>query len=292
MEKSIQIGPYLSSEDVARILSVNVATVKRWTDLGKLDCIKTAGGHRKFRLRHLAAFVLEHKKYSEHLSLLSTTGPIDFDLNTQVLKGAFDKLIPLFLSKVIVCEYGMIQNILHNLYMVHQDLALIYDELLTPVLHQIGDMWAKGELSVAQEHLASQAIRDGIVKLQDVVIKTDTNAGRAFVLTIGTELHDIPAKMVQHLLESRGFITLFSGQATPAGETGKVFESFHPDRVYLSSTYIENIEMAQQEFNELAARCDQYEARLFCGGVGMNQLTLGQKTHIKRLTSFKEVQSS
>jgi len=292
MEKSIQIGPYLSSENVARILSVNVATVKRWTELGKLDCVKTAGGHRKFMLRHLAAFAMEHQKYSEHLSLLSTTDSIDFELNTQMLKGEFDKLVPLFLSKAIACEYGMIQNILHNLCMVHQDLALIYDELLTPVLHQIGNMWAEGKLSVAEEHLASQAIRDGIVKMQDVVIKADTNAGRAFVLTIGTELHDIPAKMVQHLLESRGFITIFSGQATPAGDTENVFESFHPDRVYLSSTFIENMETAKQEFNELAALCDQYGARLFCGGVGMGRLDLGENIPFRLLNSFHEVQNS
>ena len=292
MEKSIQIGPYLSSEDVARILNVNVATVKRWTDLGKLDCVKTAGGHRKFMLRHLAAFALEHKKYSEHLSLLSATDSIDFDLNTQVLKGEFEKLIPLFLSKAIACEYGLIQNILHNLYMVHQDLALIYDELLTPVLHQIGTMWVEGKLSVAEEHLASQAIRDGIVKMQDVVGKTETNAGRAFVLTLGSELHDIPAKMVQHLLEARGFITIFSGQATPAGDTVKVFESFHPDRVYLSSTYIENTVAAQQEFNELEALCNEYGARLFCGGKGMRQLVIDEKTGPKFLASFKEVKNS
>jgi len=292
MNKSNKIGPYLSSEDVARILNVNVATVKRWTELGKLDCVKTAGGHRKFLLRHLAAFALKHKKYSEHLSLLAVTDSIDFELNTQVLKGEFEKLIPLFLSKAIACEYGMIQNILNNLYLVHQDLALIYDELLTPVLHQIGTMWAEGKLSIAEEHLASQAIRDGIVKMQDVVIKTDSNAGRVFVLTIGAELHDIPAKMVQHLLEARGFITIFSGQATPAGDTKSVFESFHPDRVYLSSTYIENTAAAQQEFNELVALCDKYEARLFCGGIGMRQLAMDEKTEPKLLASFREVKNS
>ena len=39
---------YYNSQEVAKILGVNVSTIKRWTDEGKLTCIKTAGGHRPY----------------------------------------------------------------------------------------------------------------------------------------------------------------------------------------------------------------------------------------------------
>ena len=35
---------YLSSKDVANILGINISTLKRWTDSGKLTCEKTGGG--------------------------------------------------------------------------------------------------------------------------------------------------------------------------------------------------------------------------------------------------------
>ena len=44
---------YLNSKEVSEILGVNISTLKRWTDSGKLDCVKTAGGHRKFTLQHV-----------------------------------------------------------------------------------------------------------------------------------------------------------------------------------------------------------------------------------------------
>ncbi len=39
---------YLSSGEVARIFGVNVGTVTRWSDEGKLPHFKTLGGKRRF----------------------------------------------------------------------------------------------------------------------------------------------------------------------------------------------------------------------------------------------------
>ncbi|HQP38007.1 MAG TPA: helix-turn-helix domain-containing protein, partial [Polyangiaceae bacterium] len=43
----------MSTGDVAEVLGVSEATVKRWADAGTLSCIRTPGGHRKFRLRDI-----------------------------------------------------------------------------------------------------------------------------------------------------------------------------------------------------------------------------------------------
>lgn len=292
IQPSEQTSPYLSSVDVARILDVNVATVKRWTEAGKLDCVKTAGGHRKFLMRHLAAFAIEHQKYAEHLPLIQFGSELNLELNSEILRGEFNNLIPFFLEKAMQCESKIIQDILNSLYMVHHDLVLIYDNLLTHVLHEIGSKWERGELSITEEHLASQTIRDAIVKLQDIVIKPDERVGRVFLLTFSDELHDIPAKMVQHLLESRGFQVLFSGQRTPVGDTASVFESFHPDRVYVSSVYVENVKQAQAEFTELLVLCEKYNAVLYGGGAGLSQLTIADDVPLNRLFSFADVMKS
>jgi len=287
-----QTSPYLSSVDVARILDVNVATVKRWTEAGKLDCVKTAGGHRKFLMRHLAAFAIEHQKYAQHLPLIPFGSELNLDLNEELLRGEFKELIPFFLEKSILCESTIIQNILNSLYMVHHDLVLIYDGLITPVLHEIGSKWERGDLSIAQEHLASQTIRDAIIKMQDIVVKPENWTERAFVLTFSDELHDIPAKMVQHLLELRGFQVLFSGQRTPVGDTSSVFKSFHPERVYVSSVFVENAQQSQAEFSELLELCRTNNSALFVGGSGINQLKIEDDSQLHRLWTFNDVMQS
>ncbi|MGZ3440760.1 MAG: helix-turn-helix domain-containing protein, partial [Polyangia bacterium] len=39
----------LSSAEVAELLGVSPASIKRWADAGILPCVKTAGQHRRFR---------------------------------------------------------------------------------------------------------------------------------------------------------------------------------------------------------------------------------------------------
>ena len=51
-----------NSYQVAELMGVNVSTVKRWTDAGKLNCQKTEGGHRKFHLNDLKDFFKKNKK--------------------------------------------------------------------------------------------------------------------------------------------------------------------------------------------------------------------------------------
>jgi len=292
MQKTADRAALISSIEVARILGVNVATVKRWTDSGKLDCVKTAGGHRKFLLRHLAAFAMDHEKYSQRLSLLPLDTSGNLELSSEILNADMTKLIPRVLQAAIASDQESLKTILNGLYMVHQDLVGIYQDLLTPVLQQVGEMWMNRELSVTQEHLASQTIRDGIVKLQDIVVRPARSEGKAFVLTLSEELHDIPAKMVQHVMEARGYQVLFSGQKTPVADTSSVFNSFHPDRVYLSVVYTENVSKAQAEILELQNLCEQYGAILYAGGAGLDQLSFSEEGAVIRLGSLREVHES
>lgn len=40
--------PYFRTGEVATILRVSVRAVRSWADEGKLDCVRTEGGHRLF----------------------------------------------------------------------------------------------------------------------------------------------------------------------------------------------------------------------------------------------------
>ena len=52
-------GKGQTASQIAEIIGVNVSTIKRWTDSGKLECQQTIGGHRKFHLNHLRKFLKE-----------------------------------------------------------------------------------------------------------------------------------------------------------------------------------------------------------------------------------------
>jgi excisionase family DNA binding protein len=62
-----EIGPLLTPKEVADIFRVNPKTVVRWSNIGKLSCIRTLGGHRRFRedeVRHLLANPVKRRRRS------------------------------------------------------------------------------------------------------------------------------------------------------------------------------------------------------------------------------------
>src|SRR2546426_8430283 len=45
---------FYSTADLSRMCGVSISTIKRWTDAGLLRCVRTPGGHRKFRVQDVA----------------------------------------------------------------------------------------------------------------------------------------------------------------------------------------------------------------------------------------------
>lgn len=46
----------MTTREVADLLGVGVSSVKRWTDEGRLECLRTAGGHRRFETSEVERF--------------------------------------------------------------------------------------------------------------------------------------------------------------------------------------------------------------------------------------------
>ena len=289
MDQEIQ---YFNSLEAAQILGVNVSSIKRWTDQGKLACVRTAGGHRKFLFKHLSDFLARHQKKMSKAHLFPIENEADLALSYQIMQGDFERLSAAVLQNALRGERHAIQKILNGLYMGQYAPHQIYDEVVTPVLHRIGTLWEEQQISVIEEHFATQAIRDAIIRLQGIVMLPPGNQQVAVCRSLSTELHDIALKLVDHLLEYRGFRVLYSGQITPTVDLEHIFSSFRPNRVYLSSTVIEDQAAAQAEYYQICHYCQSFEAQLFVGGQGFQQLQIEHPALGGQLESFAAVMAS
>lgn len=286
METGVQ---YFNSEEAAKILGVNVSTIKRWTDEGKLTCIKTAGGHRKFLMEHLAAFLEKNKKKTEKVNLFPIENETDLRISHHIVKGDFTYLNQFILNQSLNANIERVQQVLNGLYLAQYQLHRIYDRLVTIVLHDIGQMWVDEKLAIAEEHIASQTIRDAVIRLQGIIRLPKKKVGKALCLNFTNEWHSIALKMVEHVLETRGFRVYFSGQNTPLIKIESIFGNYHPDRVYISGTIVENLDELQKEFNMFCDFCEQYKAKLFVGGLAFDQICFDHPAVARRLYSFEDV---
>ena len=130
---------YMNSKDVALIMGVNVSTIKRWTDAHQLPCYQTPGGHRKFTLGHVNEFLKKNKKKIKKVNLLELKGLTDKELMHNVEHGDFSKLNSIFFKAAIEADQNKISTIITGLYLKGVELENIYDNLVLPVMHSIGD---------------------------------------------------------------------------------------------------------------------------------------------------------
>ena len=178
---------------------------------------------------------------------------------------------------------------MNGFYLAQYPLYKIYEHLITPILHRIGESWKQGKISVSEEHLASQMIRDAITRLQGIISLPKEKISNVLCLNFSDELHDIALKMVAHILEIHGFRVIFTGQITPIVDIEQLFDKFHPKRVYISSTFISNTAVTQSEFDRICHISSNYKSAVYVGGRGFNSLKINHPSVKGFLKDFKDV---
>jgi len=278
-----------NSVEAAKILGVNVSTIKRWTEEGKLECIKTAGGHRKFLMAHLGEYVKKYRNDTTKVNLFPLEEQEDIQLSYHIVKGNFDFLNDYVIRMALKAQSDRVQQALNGLYLSNYPLHEIYDRLVTPALHKIGEMWVSDDISIIEEHFGSQTIRDSIIRLQGIIKIPQKKIGRAICLNLSHELHDIALKMVANILELRGYQVYFSGQYTNIYRIEKVFEKFRPDRIYISSTWLEDVEETQREIDQILKLCENYQTDVYLGGQAVKFLKIDKPRIKGYLHNFETV---
>jgi methanogenic corrinoid protein MtbC1 len=104
--------------------------------------------------------------------------------------------------------------------------------VLLPYLRRLGERWASGEISVAQEHFASNLVRG---RLLGLARGWDIGLGPTVVLACPPgEAHDLGLIMFGIAIAQRGWRVIFLGGDTPFETLEDVVRSVEPALVVLS----------------------------------------------------------
>lgn len=113
------------------------------------------------------------------------------------------------------------------------DVGRVHDELLVPAQSDLGRLWQRGELGVAEEHLASRLVGEVLSVLRQRIPAAD--GPTVLVSCVPGNQHDIGAQMVADRLELAGWRALCLGADVPIGDLVQAVEQFAPACLALSS---------------------------------------------------------
>jgi DNA-binding transcriptional MerR regulator len=108
----------------------------------------------------------------------------------------------------------------------------LVSDLLVPYLRDLGDRWERGEVTVAQEHFASNLIRTRVLSLAR---SWDAGSGpRALLACPEGDLHDLGLALFGVVLARRGWRVTFLGANTPLPTVNDTAERVAPDLIALA----------------------------------------------------------
>jgi excisionase family DNA binding protein len=259
----------LSTSDVARLFSVTETTVKRWADDGTLKCQKTPGGHRKFEIRNVVDFA--EKNNFDPVGVLAYAGDRRFSeaLQVAILGRDYPALVRMYVERALSPDTTDLFAFLSFLYEHRIPLADIYDLVLRPGMHEIGELWANGRIGISHEHRASYETMDALAKLQTEIVVKPPAGKHVLCACLGEELHEIGLRCVSNLFESEGWKVHYLGARTPVDAIAASVQEVRPDVVSLSIT-----SAGSQIANELAAIAGAVQStggRMVIGGAGASR---------------------
>ena len=106
--------------------------------------------------------------------------------------------------------------------------------VIQPSMYEIGRLWEKGKISVAQEHLASSIVSRVMSHLYSAIVSIKPTKGKVVITAAPNEFHELGAWMVSDLLELDGWQVRYLGANTPIADLMKLLEDFKPQLLAIS----------------------------------------------------------
>lgn len=255
-------APNLTTKQVARLLNVSEATVKRWADDGVIQSEKTAGGHRRFNIQAIARIRRENASSpARPIPVRKRSGhalPSPQALRELLIKGD---------------ESGAAAALL-DAYLNHQTLVSLFDNTIHGAMREIGDQWFNGQISIADEHLATRVALNSLQRLRDVIAPAEATGLKAICCAIEGDLHELPVHLAEMLLESEGWDALNLGPNTPLFALREMVTHERPRLISVSCRILLDLDRATMEFGLLSKVADKVGASILLGGEGFRDPSL------------------
>jgi MerR family transcriptional regulator, light-induced transcriptional regulator len=250
----------LTTKAVAKLLRVSEATVKRWANSGLLQSDKTVGGHRRFSLNAVA-----------HLRRELGIGPGADTPSGQTAQKRGSAILPAteqFADTLLHADEKEAGAMLVQAYLSGAGLTTLFDETITGAMHQIGELWFNGSITVADEHLATRVVFDALQTLDAVMMPVQPNGLKAICCGIEGDLHELPVQLARIILESEGWEVQSLGPNTPLFALSEMVARQRPQLVCISARSISHLDRATAEYSHLRKITGKLGVSVVIGGEG------------------------
>jgi methanogenic corrinoid protein MtbC1 len=127
-----------------------------------------------------------------------------------------------------------VETLINALLSESIDLVGLFERVIAPAAHRVGDLWHEARISVADEHFVTQLNQKLIAIAGTLRPVPQSNSERVVLACPPDEQHDTGLRMVAELLIAHGYEASMLGAATPVPALVDYVEENKPFAVGLS----------------------------------------------------------
>ncbi len=172
-----------------------------------------------------------------------------------------------FLSALLEGNHNKAITISKEKATTAESIASLYLQVIQPSMYEIGMLWERNEITVAQEHLASAIVSRVMASMSELIQpEKGEKKYKAVVTAAPNEYHEIGAWMVSDILEMNGWKVHYLGANTPLESLTSHVESFAPDLVAISVTMPFNLSMTKEVITAIKSISLDKKVKVLVGG--------------------------
>lgn len=258
-ESNKEAEELLDLNDASAYLGVHYQTIYRWVREGNIAATKV-GTRYQIAVADLEEFARKRAEPSPPPEVTKVRNWED------IQRRFFDNLINF--NEVAATDQ------INRLVTGSIDVVAILENLISPVLREIGEGWQRGEISISQEHRATRLIQRIIDSID--VARRGRPHGRVIVTTPSNENHELPATMASAALKADHWTVINLGARVPSHDLVDFAIKERADLVVLSVTISDHL----AEAKETAAKLSSVKIPCIVGGTGVSLRELLKKAAI------------
>ncbi|HKX96807.1 MAG TPA: cobalamin B12-binding domain-containing protein [Candidatus Nitrosocosmicus sp.] len=170
-------------------------------------------------------------------------------------------------------------------YKEQASVAEFYEDILRPVLYDVGYFWQENKLDIGMEHVCSNTANKTIHKITGS-IKPDDRMGKIIICTPYGELHNIACNIIESVLFEKGFQVNNVSPSIPTDSMINYIDETKPCMILISVTLKDNIGSTVRLVKKIS---NIYSVPILVGGLAINHCSDIERKNIEEISPYVKI---
>lgn len=175
---------------------------------------------------------------------------------------------------------------IYKSYQATSDTTDFFENILTPVMYYVGDLWESNKISVATEHVCSN-VAHGLVNIIMEKNSVPQTKPKVILCTPTGEEHNLGCKILESFLSCKGYKIINLSPSAPSESIFQSIENDKPKAVFVSITMKDNIGAGQRLVRKIKTK---YALPVYVGGQAVKQVDSKFDTKILKDENLKQIE--